>query len=104
VRIAAVLRDHLDQHLLTIDAGPLFGTPRWVSRTNNRERERWGDRELPVLTLHEARHTYASVGIAVGLNAKTLSVYMGHANIAITLNLYGHLIAGLGGRSSGPVR
>jgi integrase len=28
------------------------------------------------------------------LNAKTLSVDMGHATIAITLNLYGHLMPG----------
>ena len=94
VPVAAVLRDHLDQHMLTTGDGPLFGTPRWVSRTNDRARERWDERELPVLTLHEARHTYASFGIAAGLNAKTLSVYMGHANIAITLNLYGHLMPG----------
>jgi integrase len=95
VPIAAVLRDHLDQHLLTIGSdGPLFGTPRWVARTNDRARERWQERGLPVLTLHEARHTYASFGIAAGLNAKTLSVYMGHANIGITLNLYGHLFPG----------
>lgn len=95
VPIAAVLRDHLDQHLLTIeDGGPLFGTPNWIARTNDRVRERWQERGLPVLTLHEARHTYASFGIAAGLNPKTLSVYMGHANIGITLNLYGHLFPG----------
>jgi integrase len=95
VPIAAVLRDHLDQHLLTIeDDGPLFGTPNWIARTNDRARERWQERGLPVLTLHEARHTYASFGIAAGLNAKTLSVYMGHTNIGITLNLYGHLFPG----------
>jgi len=95
VPIAAVLRDHLDQQLLTIESDrPLFGTPRWIARTNDRARERWKERGLPVLTLHEARHSYASYGIAAGLNAKTLSVYMGHANIGITLNLYGHLFPG----------
>jgi integrase len=51
-------------------------------------------RGLPVLTLHGCRHAYASFGIAAGLNAKTLSIYMGHATIAITLNLYGHLMPG----------
>ncbi len=94
VPIAAVLRDHLDQHLLTTGDGPLFGTPDWVARTNRRAHERWEDRGLPTITLHEARHTYASFGIAAGLNAKTLSTYMGHATIAITLNLYGHLMPG----------
>jgi integrase len=32
--------------------------------------------------------------IAAGVNAKTLSTYMGHANIAITLDRYGHLFPG----------
>jgi hypothetical protein len=27
-------------------------------------------------------------------NAKTISTFMGHANIAITLDLYGHLLPG----------
>jgi integrase len=95
VPIAAVLRDHLDQLLLMIEGHqPLFGTPNWIARTNDRARKRWKERSLPVITLHEARHTYASFGIAAGLNAKTLSVYMGHANIGITLNLYGHLFPG----------
>lgn len=32
--------------------------------------------------------------IAAGVNAKALSTYMGHANIAITYDLYGHLMPG----------
>jgi hypothetical protein len=30
--------------------------------------------------------------IAAGVNAKALSMFMGHANISITLDLYGHLM------------
>jgi hypothetical protein len=29
--------------------------------------------------------------IAAGVNAKALSTSMGHANIGVTLNLYGHM-------------
>jgi integrase len=95
VPIAGILRDHLDERLLHADGDAhVFGSPRWVSRANDRARERWEKRGLPVLTLHGCRHAYASFGIAAGLNAKTLSVYMGHATIAITLNLYGHLMPG----------
>jgi len=95
VPVAAVLRDYLDEHLLSTDADEhIFGTPRWVNRATKRARERWDDRELPVIDLHEARHTYASFAIAAGLNAKTLSVYLGHATIQITLDLYGHLFPG----------
>jgi integrase len=32
--------------------------------------------------------------IAAGVNAKALSVIMGHAQIAITFNQYGHLMPG----------
>ncbi len=49
---------------------------------------------LKRITLHECRHTFASLMIAAGVNAKALSTYMGHANIAITLDRYGHLMPG----------
>lgn len=94
VPIPAVLRDYLDELLLDADDGPLFGSPSWVAKTNERVRVPWQDHGLPVLTLHEARHTYASLMIAAGVNAKALSTYMGHANIAVTLDLYGHLFPG----------
>jgi integrase len=32
--------------------------------------------------------------IAADVNAKALSTYMGHSSIAITLDLYGHLMPG----------
>ena len=32
--------------------------------------------------------------IAAGVNAKALSVYMGHANISVTMDRYGHLMPG----------
>jgi len=44
--------------------------------------------------LHEARHTFASLMIAAGVNAKALATFMGHASITITLDRYGHLFPG----------
>jgi integrase len=32
--------------------------------------------------------------IAAGVNAKALSTFMGHATIAVTIDLYGHLLPG----------
>jgi integrase len=49
---------------------------------------------LKPITLHEARHTCASLLIAAGVNAKALSVIMGHSTIAITFDTYGHLMPG----------
>jgi integrase len=43
-------------------------------------------------TLHECRHGYAALMIAAGVNVKALSTFMGHANIRITLDQYGHLL------------
>jgi integrase len=93
VPIPAVLRDYLDADALSED-GLLFGAPHWIAKTNERARKVWEARGLPVLTLHEARHTFASLMIAAGVNAKALSGLMGHANISITLDLYGHLLPG----------
>ena len=56
--------------------------------------ERREPRLLAPITLHECRHTFASLMIAAGVNAKALSTYMGHANISITLDRYGHLMPG----------
>jgi integrase len=49
---------------------------------------------LEPISLHECRHTFASLMIAAGVNAKALSTYMGHASITITLDRYGHLFPG----------
>jgi integrase len=46
------------------------------------------------ITTHEARHTFASMAIAAGVNAKQLSTCMGHAPIAITYDRYCHLMPG----------
>ena len=65
-----------------------------MRRAAERARERWEKKGLQALTLHEARHTYASLMIAAGVNAKALSRWMGHANIGIAFDLYGHLMPG----------
>jgi integrase len=114
VPIPAILRDHLDEHLLSLvwTDGLVFGVTadKPFNDTSMREhtREAWGwrvddgewvpsgSREPPLepITLHECRHTFASLMIAAGVNAKALSTYMGHTGIQITLDLYGHLMPG----------
>jgi integrase len=54
----------------------------------------WEAAKLERITLHECRHTFASLAIAAGVNAKALSTYMGHASIQITYDRYGHLMPG----------
>jgi integrase len=100
VPIAAALRDFLISHKLRSgrSEGLVFGqdgiTPFHPHRLTERADDDWTDAGLERITLHACRHTFASYMIAAGVNAKALSTYMGHANISITLDLYGHLMPG----------
>ena len=100
VPIIGALRDLLVEHRLITrrDEGLVFGRteespfdPRAISDRADRF---WKKAKLGRLTLHEARHTYASLMIAAGVNPKALQTFMGHANIAVTLDRYGHLMPG----------
>lgn len=45
---------------------------------------------IPHATFHTLRHTFATRCVAIGVDVKTLSEILGHANINITLNRYVH--------------
>ncbi|HWH43278.1 MAG TPA: tyrosine-type recombinase/integrase, partial [Thermoleophilaceae bacterium] len=101
VPIAAELRKHLAAHKLrTGRSGDelLFGTtttlPFTPSTVRRRALKAWKAGKLSPIGLHEARHTFASLMIAAGCNAKALSTYMGHASVSITFDRYGHLMPG----------
>lgn len=47
--------------------------------------------DIPRITVHGLRHTFASVQIAQGIEPKALQLQMGHSDIKITLNIYAHL-------------
>ncbi|MBN6039129.1 site-specific integrase [Amycolatopsis sp. 195334CR] len=47
--------------------------------------------DLAGLTPHKLRHTAASLAIAAGADVKVLQLMLGHADAAMTLNIYGHL-------------
>jgi integrase len=44
----------------------------------------WDPANLNRITLHEARHTYASFLMAAGYNLKQIQEYLGHADLATT--------------------
>jgi integrase len=50
---------------------------------------------LPPATLHGLRHCHASLLLAEGVNIKAISERLGHSNVALTLNVYSHLLPGL---------
>lgn len=99
VPLAAVLRSQLVEHRLRTGPGGLVfgnssGRPFDPSSLGRRSRTRWAQAGLKPLVLHEARHTFASLMIAAGVNAKALSTYLGHSSITVTLDRYGHLMPG----------
>jgi integrase len=99
VPVTRELRDHLMAHQLRLGrTGLLFGrtpTKPFDDRALKLRADRcWYASGLTPITLHEARHTYASLLIASGVNLKAVSTYMGHASITITLDRYGHLFPG----------
>ena len=101
VPIPAILRDHLVEHRMRSDrrgSALIFGntatTPFTPNMLQRRADQVWKKAGLERITPHSCRHTFASLMIAAGVNAKALSTYMGHANISITLDRYGHLMPG----------
>lgn len=49
------------------------------------------DPEFPTLTLHDLRHTAASLAISAGANVKSLQTMLGHARASMTLDVYADL-------------
>jgi integrase len=49
---------------------------------------------LPAIRLHDVRHSYATAALAAGVPVKVLSQRLGHADIAVTLRVYAHVLPG----------
>jgi integrase len=100
IPIVGALRDVLIEHKARQgrDGGLVFGTsaerPFQPSNLWRRAQRAWKRAGLEPIGLHEARHTFASVLIAAGVNAKAITAYMGHASIQTTYDLYGKLMPG----------
>jgi integrase len=102
VPIPAALRDYLVERRL--DAGGevyVFGGAREARRMTERGSAAMKAAGFGLLSIHDARHTYASLTIAAGVNAKALSEFLGHASISITFDLYGHLMPGAHDEAAG---
>jgi integrase len=69
------------------------------SSVQQRADKAWGSAGLERLTLHDCRHTFASLMIAAQVranefNPKVLQRLMGHSSIQVTYDRYGHLFPG----------
>jgi integrase len=107
VPIAAALRAYLAPAQLAAPTDPerlVFGNgavPFCASSSSERALRAWKRAGVQPICLHDCRHTFASLMIAAGVNAKALSSFMGHANISITLDRYGHLMPGAEDEAAG---
>ena len=69
-----------------------FVRPTYLSRAFRDIRDALG---LPSsLTFHSLRHTHATWCLASGVDARTLSERLGHADVATTLRIYAHVMPG----------
>jgi len=77
--------DYRDHGLLFCwsDGRPLY--PETITDQFNRLVDRAG---LPLITLHDVRHTYATMSLRAGVNPKIVSTRLGHATVAFTLDTY----------------
>jgi integrase len=50
---------------------------------------------LPLIRLHDLRHSYATAALSAGIPAKVVSERLGHANVSITLDTYSHVLPSL---------
>jgi integrase len=62
--------------------------PRNFLRSFDRIIERAG---LPPSRVHNARHTFATLMLALGESPKTVQTMLGHSRVAITLDSYSHV-------------
>ena len=49
--------------------------------------------DVPTIRFHDLRHTSATLLLAEGVHGKIVQERLGHANIAMTLDLYSHVTA-----------
>ncbi len=51
--------------------------------------------DLPIITVHDLRHTHATLLLKASVPVKVVSERLGHANPAFTMSVYQHVIPGM---------
>lgn len=82
-----------------LDLGVAFGDPYIVGKTGlgdtpynptalTKEFSTFARMNRFDCTFHDLRHTFATFMVAAGTDIATVASYLGHANVAVTLNTY----------------
>lgn len=81
-----------DNDLVFCKPDGTYINPKWFTKGFQRQLIEAG---LPKVRLHDMRHTSASILLARGVHPKVVQERLGHSSIAITLDLYSHMVPGL---------
>lgn len=84
-------------------AGPdslAFGNLSGGTRSPNEVSRRWRTRvakaqkdiDIPTITLHQLRHTHATLLLLAGVHPRVVQERLGHATISITMDTYSHVL------------
>ena len=72
------------------------GTPMFEQRVRSNLKRLLAREGLPELTLHDLRHTCATLLFSRGVHPKFVQELLGHASVALTLDCYSHWIPSMG--------
>jgi len=69
--------------------------PEVFSKTFDRRVRQEDFSDLPVIRLHDLRHTWATLALKAGVDVKVVSERLGHSSPVITWTIYQHVVKGM---------
>jgi integrase len=79
-----------------VDDGHVFtrenGAPWHPDRVRKLFEEAMATVDVPRIRMHDLRHTWATLALRAGVHPKVVQERLGHANIAITMDTYSHVL------------
>jgi integrase len=96
--VCGVLRSHREAHedhdlMFITEKGTPVNSSNLVHRSFQPLLDSCG---LPRIRFHDLRHTCATIRFMKGQHPKRVSDILGHSSVAITLDIYSHVIPGMG--------
>ncbi len=99
------LEERMERAGLWDEQGLVFpsevGTPRLGGNLHRSFKAALGRAGLPEIRFHDMRHTCATLLLRQGVNPKYVQELLGHADIALTLNVYSHVLPDMGDAAAG---
>jgi integrase len=94
-RVIKVLEKHRQEQIAAgIESKHVFLEPdgNFIDASNLGRRFKRLAKNYPGMTFHHLRHTHATILLSEGANINEVAERLGHANAAITLKTYGHVL------------